>query len=299
MEQRDRNRVTKALLAAPLLLAAGHAAAGAQGNPQQQQEAREVRQTTVNEPLRMPPGYHLSWSDEFDRPGLPDPAKWKYDTEFNRKGWPGGVKSYYPAGRIENSRVAGGMLVITARHERLEGAPDYGGQDYTSARIMTRQQWTNGFMEIRARLSCGNGQSSEIWLLGADTKNPWPGRGEIDIAEQVGYAPGHVHEVVHTRFNDTAHAQRNGLTTVPNTCGQFHRYQMDWNQERILLGVDDHAYAKYVNDGQGPDHWPFDKPQFLILNIAVGGWGAKGGVIDPGTFPATMAIDYVRMYQPR
>jgi len=45
------------------------------------------------------------------------------------------------------------------------------------------------------------------------------------------------------------------------------------------------------------DNWPFDKPQYLLLNIAVGGsWGGNQGV-DDSIFPATMEIDYVRVYQ--
>jgi len=31
--------------------------------------------------------YELVWSDEFDYTGLPDSAKWKYDTEGNEAGW--------------------------------------------------------------------------------------------------------------------------------------------------------------------------------------------------------------------
>jgi beta-glucanase (GH16 family) len=44
--------------------------------------------------------------------------------------------------------------------------------------------------------------------------------------------------------------------------------------------------------------WPFDSPQYLILNIAVGGdWGGQMGVND-AIFPVTMEVDYVRVYQP-
>ena len=47
-----------------------------------------------------------------------------------------------------------------------------------------------------------------------------------------------------------------------------------------------------------PANWPFDKPEFLLLNMAVGGgWGGKEGVEDEKIFPATMEVDYVRVFQ--
>ena len=76
----------------------------------------------------VPKDYGLVWADEFDRPGLPDPAKWTYDTEFNRRGWFNNEKQYYSAERLENSRVEVGNLIIEARADAVAIAarPDYG-----------------------------------------------------------------------------------------------------------------------------------------------------------------------------
>ncbi len=61
--------------------------------------------------------------------------------------------------------------------------------------------------------------------------------------------------------------------------------------------VDDSLYFEYHNEGLGESKWPYDKPFYLILNVAVGGaWGAING-IDTTAFPQTMEIDYVRVYQ--
>ena len=43
------------------------------------------------------------------------------------------------------------------------------------------------------------------------------------------------------------------------------------------------------------DEWPFDAPQFMILNVAVG--GDLGGAVDDAIFPVQMVVDYVRVYQ--
>jgi beta-glucanase (GH16 family) len=113
-------------------------------------------------------GWTLVWSDEFNTPGLPNSKKWAYDTERNKLGWWNNEKQYYAAARLENSRVQDGKLIIEARQERLTSAADFGGQDYSSARLITRglASWTYGFWEIRAKLPCGLGTWPAIWMLG-------------------------------------------------------------------------------------------------------------------------------------
>ena len=134
----------------------------------------------------MLPGWTLVWNDEFDVNGLPDASKWGYDTERNQLGWYNNEKQYYSANRLANASVQNGMLTITARKESLTGAADYGGQSYTSARLITRGKasWTYGFSEVRAKLPCSLGTWPAIWMLG--TKGSWPDDGEIDIMEQRG-----------------------------------------------------------------------------------------------------------------
>ena len=257
----------------------------------------------VDEPMARPAGDRLVWADEFDRPGLPDARHWHYDTSRNRAGWYNDEKQYYAAARPENARVAGGNLVITARAERLTGRSDYGGQDYSSARLDLSPGggWTYGFLEVRAKLPCGGGVWPAIWMLAADPAAGWPAGGEIDVMEHVGWQPGVIHGTIHTdAYNHVKQTQRGASTTIPDACGAFHRYQLDWTPDHLRIGVDDRAFMRFDNDHRDdPKTWPFDKPQSLILNVAVGGWGAQQGGIDPAAFPATMLVDYVRFWQPR
>jgi beta-glucanase (GH16 family) len=258
--------------------------------------------SAISEPGGLPAGYRLVWSDEFDRDGLPDPGRWSYDISRNAVGWANHELQYYAKGRPENSRVASGNLVIEARREELAPAqfPDWGGQHYTSARLVTRghASWTYGFFEARARLPCGRGTWPALWLLSALPQAPWPAAGEIDFMEQVGFDPAAIHGTVHdAEFNGALGNQRTATTTAADACSNFHRYQLTWTPQRITVGMDDHNYYQYANDGSGSGEWPFDKPQFMIVNLAVGGdWGGQHGV-DDSAFPARMEIDYVRVYQ--
>lgn len=247
-------------------------------------------------------GYRLVWNDEFNVDGRPDPARWTYDVERNREGWYNNELQYYAADRPENARVEGGRLIIEARLENLDAAatPDWGGQAFTSARLVTRGRasWTYGFFEVRARVPCGRGTWPAVWLLPvADAV--WPAGGEIDIMEHVGHDPGVVHGTVHTsRYNHTRGTERGGRKRVADACGAFHRYQVLWTPEGINFGVDDVGYYAFRNDGRGdPATWPFDQPFYAILNLAVGGdWGGAEGV-DRRAFPQTLEIDYIRVFQ--
>jgi beta-glucanase (GH16 family) len=256
----------------------------------------------INEAGGIPAGYQLVWSDEFDGTGLPDSTRWSYDVERNSAGWYNNELQYYGNARLENSHVENGLLVITARREDLStaGLPDWGGQQYSSARLVTRDRigWTRGFFEIRAKLPCGVGTWPAIWTLSSPPQTAWPDDGEIDIMEHVGFDPGVVHGTVHTgAYNHSRGNHRSNRLTIPDVCSEFHKYQLHWTANRITVGVDDRYYFQYSNDGTGNASWPFDSPQYLILNLAVGGdWGGQQGVND-ASFPVRMEVDYVRVYQ--
>ena len=256
------------------------------------------------EPHRPPAGYELVFADEFDAGIAPDQRHWKHDTHRNAQGWYNNEKQYYAAARPENARIEDGRLVIEARSEDLSGTglADFGGQKYTSARLISTGSaaWTYGFYEVRAKLPCGRGTWPAIWMLPADANVKWPDGGEIDIMEHVGFDPGVVHHSIHTRaFNFSRGTQQTTSRKLDGACTSMHRYQLLWTPTRLVFGIDDLPKFLFDKKRDGRDRWPFDQPMNLILNIAVGGdWGGRKG-IDAAAFPATMEVDYVRVYQPR
>src|SRR3546814_7654255 len=126
----------------------------------------------------------------------------------------------------------------------------------------------------------------------------WPASGEIDIMEHVGYDPGRVHVSVHTKaYNHVSGTQKTSITVVPGAMSGFHRYRVDWTPAGIRGYIDDAQVFAFANEGSGPGAWPFDRRFHLLLNLAVGGdWGGKLGV-DADAFPASMPVDYVRVYR--
>ena len=260
------------------------------GSGQGTRPAATVAQvTTVRE------GYALVWQDEFERDGLPDPAKWSHDVGGH--GWGNRESQFYTANRRENARVERGHLVIEARKEAWEGAP------YTSARLVTKGKgdWTYGRVEVRAKLPKGRGSWPAIWMLATTRERMrWPDDGEIDVMEHVGFDQGVVHGSVHTRaYHHSIGTQKTGRTPVPDAAEAFHVYAIDWEPERIRFFVDDRPYFQFDKEAGGRATWPFDGPFHLLLNVAVGGaWGGEKG-IDEASLPYRMEVDYVRVFQRR
>ena len=225
--------------------------------------------------------YQLVWADEFTT-GIS--ADWQFETG-NNNGWGNNERQYYQAA---NARVVNGELQITARRENV------GGAAYTSARMKTqgRREFRYGRIEARLKLPLGQGLWPAFWLLGSNINSvSWPACGEIDVMEHIN-AENKVYGTVH--WDNNGHAEYGGnLVTSPQ---DYHVYAIEWDASYIRWFVDGTKYHEILiaNNAGGTEE--FQRPFFLLLNLAVGGnW--PGQRIDESKLPATMYVDYVRVYQ--
>ena len=235
--------------------------------------------------------WDLVWADEFDVDGLPDEEKWDYEEGFIRNN----EAQYYTRGRSENARVEGGNLVIEARKEAYEGA------EFTSASLITRgkMEWIYGRFEVRAQLPTGKGTWPAIWMLGTSIDElGWPACGEIDIMENVGFAPDTIYANIHTEaYNHVKKTNKGASQNLQHPYDDFHIYAVDWFPTHMEFYLDGKKYFTFWNENSGWDTWPYDQSFYLILNLAIGGsWGGQQG-IDESIFPQKYLIDYVRVYQ--
>lgn len=233
-----------------------------------------------------------SWSDEFNYKGLPDSTKWGYD--IGGGGWGNNELQYYTHS-INNARVENGKLTITARKEKM------GDRDYTSTRLISKNKgdFLYGRIEVKAKLPSGKGTWPAIWMLPTDWEyGEWPSSGEIDIMEHVGYDQDVVHISTHTEaYYFIINTQKTATKKIAGVSTDFHLYRIDWTPTEIKGFIDSEQIFQFNNEGTGYKVWPFDKRFHLLLNIAVGGnWGGAQG-IDSNAFPATMEVDYVRVYK--
>lgn len=245
----------------------------------------------------------LVWSDEFDTNGAIDNTKWFHQTQLpNGVSWFNGEVQHY-TNRIQNSFVDNGFLNIAAIKESFT---DQGQtKEYTSARLNSKFAFTYGRVDVRAKLPAGDGTWPAIWTLGKNINEVgaywsnqygtvnWPACGEIDIMEHGLHSTNEVSVALHTPSSsgNTMNTQTHMLADVAN---DFHTYSMNWSPDQITFLIDEEIIYTYKPSVQNSSTWPFDQDQYLLLNIAMGGFA---GTIDPNFTQSNMIIDYVRVYQ--
>ncbi|MCB0429964.1 MAG: family 16 glycosylhydrolase [Flavobacteriales bacterium] len=228
--------------------------------------------------------WSLVWSDEFDIDSI-NAANWVFETGAG--GWGNNEWEYY-SNRPENAVTHNGNLLIIARKE------SYKGSDYTSARMKTQglQNWTYGKVEARIKLQQSKGIWPAFWMLGENiTQVGWPKCGEIDIMEHIN-TETKTYGTMH--WDNNGHAQYGGNTTC--TATDYHVYGIEWDNTAIRWFLDGTQYWEGNISNNINSTEEFHSPQFIILNMAVGGnWpGYPDGTT---VFPDTMFVDYVRVYQ--
>lgn len=239
--------------------------------------------------------WKLVWQDEFDGATgqAPNPGTWGADVGTD---W-GNQQLEYDTGRPENVSLDGeGHLVITALRE------SYLGSAYTSARILTKGklELRYGRVEARIRLPAGKGIWPAFWLLGANIDEVgWPACGEIDVMEMKGQDPLTVYATLHgPGYSGGASLSRS--YRLPGPAGfdeDFHLFALEWDEGQVALEVDGQVYQVVTrNDLPAGAPWVFDRPFFILLNLAVG--GNYVGSPDASTvFPQRMVVDYVRILE--
>lgn len=237
----------------------------------------------------------LVWSDEFDGEAgmLPDTSKWTYDIGRGINGWGNQELQYYTK-RPENVSLDGnGFLNIVARREPFAGAA------FTSARIKTQGIFdqTYGRFEFRAKTPFGPGVWPALWMLGSDIDEVnWPNCGEIDVMELRGQEPQIIHGSVHGPGYSAGNAVTNSFRLSNDRFDTAYRvFAIEWQESSIKFYMDDNLYHT-VTPSNVSGEWVFDKPFFIILNIAVGG-SFVGFPSSQTSFPQTLSLDYIRVYK--
>ena len=245
----------------------------------------------------------LVWSDEFDAAVL-DTNKWFHQT-FGPNGgqWFNDELQHYTDSET-NSFVSEGNLHIVAKKEQvtLNGVT----LGYSSARLNSKYAFTYGRVDVRAKLPEGNGTWPAIWTLGKNISEngaywqtqgfgttSWPACGEIDIMEHGLHATNSVSSALHTP-SSSGNTMNTSSKALPNVAENFHVYSMNWSPDQITFMIDGVGYYTYNPASKNLNTWPFDLDQFLLLNVAMGGFS---GTPDANFTESAMIIDYVRVYQ--
>ncbi len=233
--------------------------------------------------------WKLDFEEDFSKQTSLDLSHWTIDVGDHGGG--NNEAQYYTEG-MHNLSFKDGALNFEARKEK------YKTKAYTSAKILSKgkKEWQYGRFEIVAKLPFGKGTWPAIWTLGVVQHGEgWPEMGEIDIMEHVGNNQDMIHFSLHSkRYNHKINTQQTYFTKIERVSDEFKTYILEWDEEKISFLVDDQPMATFYKKDYA-DSWPFDKPHYLILNLAVGGgWCGK---IDDSIFPQALSIRSVRVFK--
>jgi beta-glucanase (GH16 family) len=244
--------------------------------------------------------YVLTWSDEFDGPlgSKPDSTKWTH--EIGGGGFGNNELQTYTDRAVNASCDGKGNLVIRVFKETLTG-PDGITRDYTSARLVTLGKFEQryGRFEARIKMPSGQGIWPAFWAMGNTRgKVEWPLCGEIDIMEAIGREPTVNYGSLHGPGYSGGESFTAGymLPERAKYADDFHVFAVEWEPDSISFFVDDVMYYTKTAESMHDKMWVFNRPFFMLLNVAVGGsW--PGSPDESSKYPQEMLVDYVRVYQ--
>ncbi len=249
----------------------------------------------------------LVWSDEFSTNGAVNTSNWFHQTQLPGGGsWFNGEVQHY-TNQQTNSFVDSGNLYIVAKKENYtnQGVT----KQYTSARLNSKFAFKYGRIDVRAKLPIESGTWPAIWMLGKNVNEPggyfaanygttnWPACGEIDIMEHGitrSEPKNYIQSALHTPSSFGNTKDIGGIVADSNIDSNYHIYSMNWSPNQISFLLDNVLYYTYNPTVKDASTWPFDKEQYILLNIAMGG---IAGTIDANFTQSSMVIDYVRVYQ--
>lgn len=252
----------------------------------------------VNTPVSADGDMTLVWSDEFNATQL-DPEVWYFETgdgsQYGLTGWGNNELEWYLP---DSAELDNGVLRITAKREASNA------YNFTSARINTRDRFAfkYGRIEARMKLPGGQGLWPAFWLLPQDSVyGTWAASGEIDVMEAVnlgGSGGNTVHGTIHYGGKWPDNTYSGGGYTVPkDATDEFHTYAFEWDESQMRWYVDGVMYLmqnSWSTTGAGFPA-PFNETFYILFNVAVGGnW--PGAPSSATTFPASLEVDYVRVY---
>ena len=261
--------------------------------------------------------YEKVWSDEFNGDSL-DTNVWSpYVGGWNASAVQGCYKD-----SPENINVSGGSLNLIGLHKPGVTCNKGKNKDFTSGFVETKDKkaWTYGYFEARIKMPNNKSTWPAFWMSPNEKRygDGWPMNGEIDIVETKGsdldYAAADAHWGKSTTNKMHKNSHKTDLPAGFSNTTDWHTYGVKWTEGKLEYFIDGKSYHTVEGFGQpnaaNTPHGPFDVPFFLRLNMAIGGnyidgpggkWSNAYNVVaeEPSTFPATMSVDYVRVYQKR
>ena len=312
----DRRRtgliVASVFLASALLVALWFSIAGDAGDathPSATPSAAASQQDEPTSPVASatPPTVDPNQPQVIDFPGAagspPDPGVWNY--EIGGHGWGNGELETYTSSTANSFVDGAGRLVIRALRAKTRGT-DGITRGYSSARITTAGKvlvQPGSYVSAVLTAPVGPGVWPAFWLIGANIDQVgWPRSGELDVLEGDAPLPNEAHTAIHLSSARNPSIDKSygfstpgatvdvgeSLDAGPHEYGVYFddkvvRFFIDRKQNMVVSAAEATASGRL---------WPFGKPQYMILNVAID----SSGSATKATFPQDLIVSNISIW---
>ena len=242
--------------------------------------------------------WSCTFHDEFDGTTL-DRTKWVPQRAFITGDQNAGYACYVDD--PDNIAVGSGILNLTVRKEATPqpcgSATSTVTSPYTAGAVSTYHLFSQQYGRFEARIrntaSSAAGLHEAFWLWPDDrvpSTDKWPVAGEIDISET--YSQYDNLSIPFLHYYADAGGPQPGVNTAWNCTanrGAWNTYALEWTPATLTILVN--GKTCLVNTSGDP---AFQKPYIVALTQALG--NGTNTMSASTTIPATMSIDYVRVW---
>jgi beta-glucanase (GH16 family) len=246
--------------------------------------------TAADEPVAMkdqPAKWKLVWEENFNGNAI-NQKRW---SKIPRNGadWGKHMSDFDGCYEINH-----GLLIL--RGLRNVHLPD-DQSPYLTGGIYTKDKvgFSNGRLEIRAKLGSAKGAWPAFWMLPFDNSG-WPRGGEIDIMERLNsddFAQQTVHSI-YTHNLKMKDPPQSEIGKISND--DYNIYAVELHEDRLDFFINNKftfTYPRIETDNE--EQFPFNREYYLLLDMQLG--GSWVGDINPDDLPVEMWIDWVRFYK--
>ena len=241
---------------------------------------------------RIPAGWSLVWEENFNQRKDFDSQVWS-KIPRGKSDWNNYMTDFDSCYAMRKGKLV--LRGIVNHTQRNDTAPYLTGGVYTKG----KKAFTNGRIEICAKLNAAGGAWPAIWMLPEGAA--WPSGGEIDIMERlnndsIAYQTVHSHYTYTLGIKDHPVSHSTGVIHP----GRYNIFPVEMYPDSLSFYVNDvHTFTYPRIQTKEEGQFPFNQPFYLLINLAVGGWFDMDALdqVDESSFPAHFIIDYIRVYQ--
>lgn len=236
---------------------------------------------------KVPSGYALRWEENFNSKKGFDPRTWS-KIPRGKADWNKYMTDFDSCYAMRDGKLI--LRGIANFSQPNDTAPYLTGGVYSKG----KKTFSNGRIEICAKLNAAKGAWPAIWLLPEHAA--WPSGGEIDIMERLNYDTI-AYQTVHSHYTYTL-----GIKTPKQSStgairpDDFNVFAVEMYPDSLSFFINDvHTFTYPRIETKEEGQFPFNQPFYLLIDMQLG--GSWVGRVDPKDVPVEMEVDWVRFYE--